>query len=82
MNIPEYSANHPARRGDMTWQQYILRVGNVLTSMTRSIRWLGSSYVAIFGMRTGTEIMLVSTVLRNGTMVLLVAVLAYGLGWG
>ncbi|MDK2891419.1 MAG: hypothetical protein PWR21_2051 [Methanoculleus sp.] len=70
--------------GDMTWQQIVLTllVGNVLTSVTRSIRWLGSSYVAIFGMRTGTEIMLVSTVLRNGIMVFLVAVLAYGLGWG
>jgi hypothetical protein len=33
-------------------------------------------------MRTGTEIMLVSTALRNGFMVLLVAVLAYGFGWG
>ncbi|HOI12748.1 MAG TPA: hypothetical protein PLG75_02765 [Methanoculleus sp.] len=70
--------------GDMTWQQIVLTllVGNVLTSVTRSIRWLGSSYVAIFGMRTGTEIMLVSTALRNGIMVLLVAVLAYGFGWG
>jgi hypothetical protein len=70
--------------GDMTWQQIVLTllVGNVLTSVTRSIRWLGSSYIAIFGMRTGTEIMLVSTMLRNGVMVLLVAVLAYGLGWG
>ncbi|WP_332449814.1 nucleoside recognition protein [Methanoculleus sp.] len=70
--------------GDMTWQQIVLTllVGNVLTSMTRSIRWLGSSYIAIFGMRTGAEIMLVSTGLRNGIMVVLVAVLAYGLGWG
>jgi len=70
--------------GDMTWQQIVLTllVGNVLTSVTRSIRWLGSSYVAIFGVRTGTEIMLVSTVLRNGILVVLVAVLAYGLGWG
>ena len=70
--------------GDMTWQQIVLTllVGNVLTSVTRSIRWLGSSYVAIFGVRTGTEIMLVSTALRNGVMVLLVVVLAYGLGWG
>lgn len=70
--------------GDMTWQQIVLTllVGNVLTSVTRSIRWLGSSYVAIFGMRTGTEIMLVSTMLRNGIMVLLVAALAYGFGWG
>lgn len=70
--------------GDMTWQQIVLTllVGNVLTSVTRSIRWLGSSYVAIFGMRTGTEIMLVSTVLRNGIMVVLVGVLAYGFGWG
>ncbi len=70
--------------GDITWQQIVLTllVGNVLTSVTRSIRWLGSSYVAIFGMRTGTEIMLVSTMLRNGIMVFLVVVLAYGLGWG
>jgi len=70
--------------GDMTWQQIILTllVGNVLTSVTRSIRWLGSSYIAIFGVRTGAEIMLVSTMLRNGIMVVLVAVLAYGLGWG
>ncbi|MCT8337199.1 nucleoside recognition protein [Methanoculleus sp. Afa-1] len=70
--------------GDMTWQQIILTllVGNVLTSVTRSIRWLGSSYIAIFGVRTGAEIMLVSTGLRNGIMVMLVAVLAYGLGWG
>ena len=70
--------------GDMTWQQIIvtLLVGNVLTSVTRSIRWLGSSYIAIFGVRTGAEIMFVSTALRNGIMVVLVAVLAYGFGWG
>ncbi len=70
--------------GDMTWQQVILTllVGNVLTSVTRGIRWLGSSYVAIFGLRTGTEVMLISTVLRNGIMVILVVVLAYGFGWG
>jgi hypothetical protein len=70
--------------GDMTWQQIVLTllVGNVLTSVTRSIRWLGSSYIAIFGVRTGTEIMLISAALRNGIMVLLVAVLAYGFGWG
>jgi hypothetical protein len=70
--------------GDMTWQQIVLTllVGNILTSVTRSVRWFGSSYVAIFGVRTGTEIMLVSTVLRNGIMVVLVAVLAYGFGWG
>jgi len=68
----------------MTWQQIVLTllVGNILTSVTRSVRWFGSSYVAIFGVRTGTEIMLVSTVLRNGIMVVLVAVLAYGFGWG
>ena len=70
--------------GDMTWQQIVLTllVGNVLTSVTRSIRWLGSSYVAIFGVRTGAEIMFVSTALRNGIMIVLVVVLAYGLGWG
>lgn len=70
--------------GDMTWQEIVLTllVGNILTSVTRSIRWLGSSYVAIFGMRTGTEIMLISMTLRNGIMAVLVVVLAYGLGWG
>ncbi|RXE56258.1 nucleoside recognition protein [Methanoculleus taiwanensis] len=70
--------------GDMTWQQIVLTllVGNILTSVTRSIRWFGSSYAAIFGMRTGTAIMLISTALRNGIMVVLVVVLAYGLGWG
>ncbi|NVO66912.1 nucleoside recognition protein [Methanofollis tationis] len=70
--------------GDMTWQEIVLTllVGNILTSVTRSIRWLGSSYVAIFGMWTGTEIMLISMTLRNGIMAVLVVVLAYGLGWG
>ncbi len=70
--------------GDMTWQQIVLTllVGNILTSVTRSVRWFGSSYAAIFGMRTGTEIMLISTALRNGIMAVLVVVLAYGAGWG
>ena len=70
--------------GDMTWQEIILTllVGNILTSVTRSIRWFGSSYAAIFGMRTGTEIMLISTALRNSIMAVLVIMLAYGLGWG
>ncbi|TAJ44168.1 nucleoside recognition protein [Methanofollis fontis] len=69
--------------GDMNWQQIVLTllVGNILTSVTRSIRWFGSSYAAIFGMRTGTEIMLISTALRNSIMAVLVIVLAYGLGW-
>lgn len=68
----------------MSWQEIILTllVGNILTSVTRSIRWFGSSYAAIFGMRTGTEIMLISTALRNSIMAVLVIMLAYGLGWG
>lgn len=53
-----------------------LLVGNVLSSVTRSIRWLGSSYIAIFGPRLGTRIMVLSTALRNGLMVVLIFALA------
>lgn len=54
----------------------VLLVGNILTSVTRGIRWYGSSYAAIFGPRTGAEILTISTCLRNGLMVLVVVVLA------
>jgi len=64
--------------GTLTGWQIItvLLVGNILTSVTRGIRWYGSSYAAIFGPRTGAEILILSTCLRNGLMVLVVAVLA------
>jgi hypothetical protein len=54
-----------------------LLVGNVLSSVTRSFRWLGTSYIAIFGPRLGTEIMVLSTAMRNGLMVILIFVLAW-----
>jgi len=64
--------------GTLTGWQIItvLLVGNILTSVTRGIRWYGSSYAAIFGPRTGAEILILSTCLRNGLMVPVVAVLA------
>lgn len=69
--------------GTLTWQQVILALlaGNILTSITRTIRWFGSSYIAIFGFRTGTEIMLISTCLRNGILAFMLFSLAYGVGW-
>jgi len=54
-----------------------LLVGNILTSVTRGIRWYGSSYAAIFGPRTGAEIQILSTGLRVAIMIVVVAVLAY-----
>lgn len=54
-----------------------LLVGNVLSSVTRSFRWLGSFYIAIFGPRLGIEIMVLSTAIRNGLMVILIFALAW-----
>lgn len=49
-----------------------LLVGNVLSSVTRTLRWFGPVYVGIFGPRIGTEIMLISTLLRNGIMLVVI----------
>jgi len=54
-----------------------LLAGNILTSITRTIRWFGTSYAAIFGPRNGAEIMLVSMTLRDGIMLLLIFVLSW-----
>ncbi len=64
--------------GTLTPQEIVitLLVGNILTSVTRGIRWYGSSYAAIFGPRTGAEIQALSTGLRVAIMVVIVAVLA------
>ncbi len=64
--------------GTLTPQEIVitLLVGNILTSVTRGIRWYGSSYAAIFGPRTGAEIQILSTGLRVAIMVVIVAVLA------
>lgn len=64
--------------GTLTPQEIVitLLVGNILTSVTRGIRWYGSSYAAIFGPRTGAEIQILSTGLRVAIMTVFVAVLA------
>jgi hypothetical protein len=54
-----------------------LLLGNVLSSVVRSFRWLGSYYIAIFGPRLGTEIMVISTAIRNSVIVILIFVLAW-----
>ncbi|MBN1194093.1 MAG: nucleoside recognition protein [Methanomicrobiaceae archaeon] len=51
-------------------------VGNVLSSVTRTARWFGPAYVGIFGPRIGTEVMLYSTLLRNGIMLIVIFALA------
>jgi hypothetical protein len=54
-----------------------LLVGNLLSSVVRSIRWFGPAYVGIFGPKIGTEIMLLSTILRNGIILILIFLLAW-----
>ena len=63
--------------GELTPAEIIttLLIGNILTSVTRSIKWYGSSYAAIFGPRTGASIMIISTALRNGMMLIAVIIL-------
>ncbi len=65
--------------GTLTPQEIVitLLVGNILTSVTRGIRFYGSSYAAIFGPRTGAEIQILSTGLRVAIMIVVVAVLAF-----
>ncbi|HDQ08013.1 MAG TPA: nucleoside recognition protein [Methanoculleus sp.] len=65
--------------GTLTPQEIIitLLVGNILTSVTRGIRWYGSSYAAIFGPRAGAEIQIISTGLRVVIMIAVVTILAY-----
>lgn len=65
--------------GTMTGQQIVvtLLVGNILTSITRGIRFYGSSYAAIFGPRTGAEIQIISLGLRNIIIIIIVAVLSF-----
>jgi len=54
-----------------------LLVGNILTSVTRAIRWYGTSYAAIFGPRNGALIQGLSTGLRLVIMIGIVAVLSF-----
>ena len=54
-----------------------LLIGSLLSSIPRTIRWYGTSYVGIFGPRVGTEVMLLSTVLRDGILAAVILVLAW-----
>lgn len=64
--------------GTLSPQEIIitLLVGNILTSVTRAIRWYGTSYAAIFGPRTGAVIQALSTGLRVMVMIVIVAILS------
>ena len=63
--------------GTLSPQEIIitLLVGNILTSVTRGIRWYGTSYAAIFGPRTGAVIQVLSTGLRVIIMIGIIALL-------
>ena len=65
--------------GTMAGQQIVITplVGNILTSITRGIRFYGSSYAAIFGPRTGAEIQIISLGLRNIIIIIIVAILSF-----
>lgn len=64
--------------GTLSAQEVLLTllVGNILTSVTRGIRWYGTSYAAIFGPRTGAMIQILSIGLRVAIMIVIVAVLS------
>ncbi|MDT8357103.1 MAG: nucleoside recognition protein [Methanomicrobiaceae archaeon] len=54
-----------------------LLIGSLLSSIPRTIRWYGTSYVGIFGPRVGTEVMLLSTGLRDGILAVVILVLVW-----
>ncbi|ADN36794.1 nucleoside recognition domain protein [Methanolacinia petrolearia DSM 11571] len=63
--------------GTLTSEEIIITLiaGNILTSVTRGIRFYGSSYAAIFGPKTGAEIQILSIILRNVIMVIVFGIL-------
>lgn len=65
--------------GDMTGKDIVitLLVANLLTSVVTYLRWLGSFYIAIFGPRRGTEIMLLSVALQDGLLLVAIFLLAW-----
>ncbi|RXE56917.1 nucleoside recognition protein [Methanoculleus taiwanensis] len=65
--------------GEITGREVIitLLVGNLLSSFVLALRWFGSFYIAIFGPRLGTEIMIYSTVLRDGITLVVIFLLAW-----
>ena len=64
--------------GTLSAQEILLTllVGNILTSVTRGIRWYGTSYAAIFGPRNGALIQCLSTGLRVVIMIGVVTILS------
>jgi len=69
--IPAYTiAGGLMATGELTGKEVVvtLLVGNVITSVTRAIRWFVPSHVGIFGPRIGTELVFLSTGLRNVIM--------------
>ncbi len=54
-----------------------LLVANLLTSVVTYLRWLGSFYIAIFGPKRGTEIMLLSVALQDGLLLVAIFLLAW-----
>ena len=65
--------------GDMAGRDIVitLLVANLLTSVVTYLRWLGSFYIAIFGPRRGTEIMLISVALQDGLLLIAIFLLAW-----
>jgi len=65
--------------GEMSGRDIVitLLVANLLTSITTYLRWLGSFYVAIFGPRRGTEIMVLSVALQDGLLLIAIFLLAW-----
>ncbi|KAF5053008.1 MULTISPECIES: nucleoside recognition protein [unclassified Methanoculleus] len=65
--------------GDMVGRDIVvtLLVANLLTSVVTYLRWLGSFYVAIFGPKQGTEIMLLSVALQDGLLLVTIFLLAW-----
>ncbi len=65
--------------GDISGRDAVLAllVGNLLTSVIYSFRWLGSFYIAIFGVRLGIQIMVISTLLQNGLVLTAIFLLAW-----
>ncbi len=65
--------------GDMSGRDIVitLLVANLLTSLVTYLRWLGSFYIAIFGPRRGTEIMLLSVALQDGLLLIAIFLLAW-----
>jgi hypothetical protein len=59
----------------ITADAIIMQELKTFASVTRSIKWYGTSYATIFGLKAGVTIMIISTALRNGIMLIAVILL-------